>query len=144
MHTVAVWANRHDYAKLILITLVMIPVMFVAVAAASPELFSSTVSPELFGPVVLGGMALCGVAAFWLGNWKWILIPLLAMLVEIAFAVPVTMRVPNAVETPISVVLESPFWAGIPTLIGAGVGYLVKRAYDWSRRRHQATGMSRQ
>ena len=140
MHTVALWAKGHDYAKLILITLVMLPVMFVAVAAASPDLFSSTVSPDLFGPVVLAGMALCGVAAFWLGNWKWILIPLLAMLVEIAFAVPVTLRVPNAGETPISVVLEAPFWAGIPTLIGAGVGYLCRRGYDWSRERERAEG----
>jgi hypothetical protein len=125
MNTVALWTNRHDYAKLILITLVMIPVIFVAVAAAAPDVFGSAVSPDLFAPVVLAGMALCAVAAYWLGNRKWIFIPLLAMLVEIAIAIPVTMRDPNAVETPVSVVLEAPFWTGIPTFIGAGMGYLI-------------------
>jgi hypothetical protein len=125
MNTVAMWTNRHDYAKLILITLVMIPVMLVAVAAASPDVFGSVVSPDLFGPVVLAGMALCAVAAYWLGNWKWIFIPLLAMLVEIVLAVPVSLRDPNAGETPISIVLEAPFWTGIPTFIGAGVGYVI-------------------
>jgi hypothetical protein len=135
MHRLAEWANRHDYAKLILITLVMIPVMFVAVAAASSASDFSIVSPDLFGSVMLGGMVLCALATFWLGNWKWTLIPLLAMLLEIAFAVPATMRAPNAGETPISVVLESPFWAGLPTLIGAGVGYLFKKGYNWFSRR---------
>jgi hypothetical protein len=139
MHTIAVWANRHDYAKLILITLVMMPVMFVAVAAASSASDPSVASPDLFLPIVLGGMVLSGIAAFWLGNWKWIFIPLLAMLVEIAFAVPATMRTPDAGETPISVVLESPFWAGVPTLIGAGVGYLFKKGYNWFTQRSQAT-----
>jgi len=31
MHTLTMWANRHDYAKLILITLVMIPGMLLSV-----------------------------------------------------------------------------------------------------------------
>jgi hypothetical protein len=117
MNAVAMWANRHDYAKLILITLAMIPVMLVVVATAD----------DLSWFLVLAGMALCAVAAYWLGNWKWILIPVLAMLVEIVCAVPAVMRDPNAGETPISIVLEAPFWTGLPALIGAGVGYLIKR-----------------
>jgi hypothetical protein len=49
------------------------------------------------------------------------------MLVEIAWAIPVSLRDPNALESPFSIVLAAPFWTGIPTLIGAGVGYLIKR-----------------
>jgi hypothetical protein len=72
-------------------------------------------------------MLLCAAAAYWLGNWKWIFIPLLTMLVEIACAVPAVMRAPQGGETPISIVLEAPFWTGIPALIGAGTGYLFKK-----------------
>jgi hypothetical protein len=117
MNRIATWANRHDYTKLIVITLAMIPVMLLVVATADDL--------SLF--LVLAGVALCGVAAYWLGNWKWILIPVLAMLVEIVCAVPAVMRDPNAGETPISIVLEAPFWTGLPALIGAGAGYLFKR-----------------
>ena len=111
------WANRHDYAKLILTTLVMIPLMLMVVTTAD----------NLNWFLVLAGVALCAVAAYWIGNWKWIFIPVLAMLVEIVCAVPTVMRDPNAGETPISIILEAPFWTGLPALIGAGVGYLLKR-----------------
>lgn len=114
------WVNRHDSVKLILITLAMFPVMRVAIAAANDL--------DPFFWVVLAGMALCAAAAYWLGNWKWLLIPLLAMLMEIVCAIPISLRDPNAMETPLSIVLEAPFWTGIPTLIGAGIGYLIKRA----------------
>jgi hypothetical protein len=114
------WVNQHDAVKLLLITLVMIPVMGLAIATSN--------GLEPFVYIVLAGMALCGAAAYWLGNWKWILIPVLAMLVEIAWAIPAVLRDPDAMETPLSIVLESPFWSGLPALIGAGVGYLIKRA----------------
>jgi hypothetical protein len=117
MNRVAMWVNHHDYAKLMLITLAMIPVMLLAVATAD----------DLSWFLVLAGMALCAVAAYWLGNWKWLLIPVLAMLVEIICAVPAVMRDPNTGETPVSIVLEAPFWTGLPALIGAGVGYLFRR-----------------
>jgi len=120
MDAIVVWINRHDTVKLILIMLVMLPVMGWGITT------SDGLEPFIY--ILLIGMALCGVAAYWLGNWKWCLIPLLAMLVEIAWAIPAALRDPNALETPVSIILEAPFWSGLPAFIGAGVGYLIKRA----------------
>lgn len=50
------------------------------------------------------------------------------MLVEIALAIPASLRDPNALETPFSIVLEAPFWTGIPALLGAAIGYGLSRA----------------
>lgn len=122
MTTISTWVNRHDSVKLMLITLAMIPSMFVAVSSSNDP------DPMLF--IRLAGVTFCGVAAYWLGNWKWILIPVLAMLVEIAWAIPASLGDPNAMETPLSIVLEAPFWTGIPALIGAGVGYIIKRGNE--------------
>lgn len=41
----------------------------------------------------------------------------------------ISRRDSNAMETPLSIILEAPFWTGIPTVLGAGIGYLIKRAY---------------
>jgi hypothetical protein len=119
MQTVTMWANHHDYAKLILITLAMMLFMLIVLASLLANCAGM--------PLLLAGMVLCGYAGYWLGNWKWILIPLLAILMEIAVFVPVVMRDPSGGETPISVVVEAPFWTGLPALIGASTGYLKKR-----------------
>jgi hypothetical protein len=119
MNTITMWANRHDYAKLILITLAMMFFMLLVLASLLANMDCM--------PLLLAGMGFCFVAGYWLGNWKWILIPLLAMLMEIAVFVPVVMRDPSGGETPISVVVEAPFWTGLPALIGASTGYLKKR-----------------
>ena len=50
------------------------------------------------------------------------------MVVWSALLILGAMRDPNALERPISIVLEALFWTGLPSLIGAGVGYLIKRA----------------
>ena len=116
MNTIVTWANRSDARKLAVITLVMFLFMLVGVALE-----------DMFLALILLGAVLCGYAAYWLGNWKWILLPLLAMLVEIICLVPVVMRDQGVGETPISVILEAPFWTGMPTFIGASCGYLMKR-----------------
>lgn len=118
MNTTLQWVREHDSGKLLVIGLAAIPVILLAILASNGQLF------EL---VVVGGMICCGVGAYWLGNWKWILIPLVAMLAEIVIAIPFSLLDPNAVETPVSIVLESWFWAGVPAFIGAGVGYLIRR-----------------
>ncbi|NTU84751.1 MAG: hypothetical protein HGA45_36205 [Chloroflexales bacterium] len=118
MNRTAVWVNTHDSGKLLLIALAAIPVLLLAIFG--PGASSASLA-------LLVGMALCGVGAYWLGNWKWILIPLVVMLVEILIAIPLSLADPNPGETPISVILEAPFWTGIPALIGAGVGYGIKR-----------------
>jgi hypothetical protein len=116
MNEAAQWANHHDWVKLGLFALLMFPVFFVAGVASGTPLFWVT---------VLLGVALCGVFAYWVGNPRWLFIPLLAMLVFIALAIPMVTQDPGTGETPFSIVLESPFWAGMPALIGAVVGYLV-------------------
>ena len=120
MDSLTRWINRHDGLKLALLVLAMVPVMLVAIGA------SDNLDP-LMG-IWLLGVALCAAGGYWLGNWKWVLIPLLAMLVEIALAIPASLRDPNALETPLSIVLEAPFWTGIPALLGAAIGYGLSRA----------------
>lgn len=126
MHAVALWANCHDWVKLILITLVLIPIMLLAGLAGGSALFWLP---------LLSGMLLCAVVAYWLGNWKWLLIPLLAMLVFVAIAVPAVMQDPSSGETPFSMVVESPFWAGLPALIGAGAGMAIHILVSATRQR---------
>lgn len=110
------WANSHDWVKLGLFTLLMFPVMLLAgVAGGTP----------LFWTVVVVGVLLCGAFAYWIGNPRWLFIPLLAILVFIALAVPMVLQEPGAGETPFSIVLESPFWAGLPALTGAVFGYVI-------------------
>lgn len=74
MYAVTHWANQHDWAKLLLISLAL-GVIMLLVEGMGESVF-------LF-VLLLSGITLCGVVAYWLGNWKWILIPLLAMLVFI-------------------------------------------------------------
>jgi hypothetical protein len=128
MNAVAAWANRHDSAKLILITLVLIATMLLAGAAGESALLLL---------LLITGMALCGVVAYWLGNWKWLLIPPLAMLVFIVLVVPAVMFDPSGGETPFSIVIESPFWAGLPAFLGAGAGMAIHALVNLiKRRRH--------
>jgi hypothetical protein len=114
------WVRDHDAGKLLIIGLATIPVFLLVILASDNRLFAV---------VALAGMACWGVGGYWLGNWKWLLIPLVAILVEIVCAIPVSLATPTAGETPVSIVLESWFWAGLPALIGAGAGYGIKR---WS------------
>lgn len=119
MNTISTWVNQHDTAKLLLITLVIAPVVVLSLAVSN--------GLETFALLGAMGMVLCAVGAYWIGNWKWIFIPLLVML---AWIIPFSIASqydPNAMETPLSIIVEAPFWVGIPALIGAGVGYLIKR-----------------
>lgn len=118
MNATMQWVRQHDSGKLLLIALAVIPVILLAIFGPGAASYSLA---------LLAGMALCGVGGYWLGSWKWILIPLVVMLAEILIAIPLSLNDPNPVETPISIILEAPFWTGIPALIGAGVGYGIKR-----------------
>lgn len=118
MNATVQWVRQHDSGKLLLIALVAIPVLLLAIFGPGASSYSLA---------LLAGLVFCGVGGYWLGNWKWILIPLVVMLVEILIAIPLTLVDPNAGESPISVILEAPFWTGIPALLGAGVGYGIKR-----------------
>ena len=80
MNTITMWTNRHDYAKLILITLAMILFMLIVVALGSAGIEGM--------PILFIELVLCTVAARWLGNWKWIVIPLLAVLAAFAIMAP--------------------------------------------------------
>lgn len=119
MQRVAQWARQHDSAKLALVALAFLLVMPLLIASGNSQ------NTAIVGLIL--GLCLCGVAGYWVGNWKWIVIPLLAMLAEIVYAIPLTMQDPGGIESPVSVVLEAPFWTGLPALIGAGAGYLIRR-----------------
>jgi hypothetical protein len=125
MNEVVGWANSHDWVKLGLFTLLMFPVMLLAGVAGGTALFWT---------VVAVGVLLCGVFAYWIGNPRWLFIPLIAMLVFIALAVPMVLQDPGTGETPFSIVLESPFWAGLPALTGAVFGYLIYASRHAPRR----------
>ena len=126
MNAVAHWANQHDWAKLLLMSLALVVIMILVQAVGENVLVLA---------LMLSGIALCGVVAYWLGNRKWILIPLLAMLVFIILAVPAVMIFPGSGETPFSMVIESPFWAGLPALIGAGAGMGIHKLVQARRQR---------
>jgi hypothetical protein len=91
--------------------------------------------PEAFLLFLLLGLATCALAGYWLGWPACFLVPLVAMGVEMVIGIPATLVQPGA-ETPISVVLEAPFWTGIPSLVGALVGAGLRTLVD--RRRHSA------
>ena len=69
------------------------------------------------------------VAGYWLGSRSWFLVPIVAMGIEIAIGIPATLVHPDG-ETPISVVLEAPFWTGVPSLIGALIGGALRAVVD--------------
>ena len=89
--------------------------------------------PEAFLFFLALGLLACVAAGFWRGSRAWFLVPLVAMGIEIAIGIPATLVYPDG-ETPISVVLEAPFWTGLPSLIGALMGAALRAAVD--RRGH--------
>lgn len=112
------WARQHDAGKLLLIALAMVPVLLVFFLGTGPE--SARVA-------LLGGLAICGCGAYWLGNGKWALIPLVVMLLGIVVAIPVSLADPSLGESPLSIILEAPIWTGIPALMGAAAGHVIRR-----------------
>ena len=119
MHTIALWANRHDYAKLILFTLAMIAYIFIVIALGSAGIEGLWILFIEFG--------ICAVGAYWLGNWRSILVPLLAVLVAFAILVPAVGYNPALSGGDSGFIAEIPFWFGVPALFGAGVGYCALR-----------------
>lgn len=117
VNSVVAWVNRHDVAKLLLITIAAVPVILLTVLGPS----------GVFLVVLLAAPALWGVGGYWVGNRTWLFIPLGAMAVEIAIAIPLTLADPQAGETPLSVILEAPFWTGAPALVAAWVGHRMRR-----------------
>lgn len=122
MATITKWSDRYDVVKLLYFTLALIPMMMLGIKVSD--------GLELFSLLALVGVVLCGVVAYWLGNWKWLFIPLLTMAVEIACAIPVALQDPHPLETPISIIAEAPFWTGLPALLGASVGYVLRRVSE--------------
>jgi hypothetical protein len=111
-HALAMWPLR---AKLLTIAgLSALPIAGVLLAP-----------PDMFLFVLAVGMGLSAVAGYWLSA-RWFLVPLVAMGVEIIIAVPATLLAPTGGETPISVVLEAPFWTGLPAFVGALFGGIVR------------------
>ena len=112
------------WRKLIVIAALMTPVMLWA-------LFSNG---QFFTLVLAYGIGISALGGFWLGGWKWLLVPVLAMGVELAFAIPATMLDPTGGETPVSVILEAPFWTGVPAFVGAMIGAVVRWLADFEAR----------
>jgi hypothetical protein len=106
-----------------------------------PVMFWVLFSDGRYYSLVLAyGVGICALGGFWLGGRKWLLVPLLAMAVELIFAIPATIGDPTGGETPISVILEAPFWTGLPAFVGASIGALVRRWYDNSATRAAGQG----
>jgi hypothetical protein len=66
-------------------------------------------------------MGLSAIAGYCVGA-HWFLVPLVAMGIEIIITVPGTPLAPTGGETPMNVVLEAPFWTGLPAFVGALFG----------------------
>jgi hypothetical protein len=126
-HALAIWPLR---AKLL------------TVAALSALVVAGVLlaTPDTFFFVLALGIAFSAVCGYWLGA-RWFLVPLVAMVVEIAIAVPLTLFNPSGGETPISVVLEAPFWTGVPALVGALIGSVTRFVVEQHKRKPaQAAG----
>jgi hypothetical protein len=95
--------------------------------------------PETFLVVLAIGIGVSTIGGYCLGA-RWFLVPLVAMAVEIVIAVPATLLDPTGGETPISVVLEAPFWTGIPTFLGALLGGITRYIVDKQRKPEQSAG----
>ena len=108
------------WAKCLAIAVLMVPVM----------LWVLFTDGEAFPLVLAYGLGVSALGGFALGGWKWLLVPVLAMAVELAFAIPATLLDPGGGETPVSVILEAPFWTGLPALIGAAIGVAARWGYD--------------
>lgn len=85
--------------------------------------------PEAFLFFSVLGLVGCVVAGYWLGPRAWFIVPLVAMGTEIAIGIPATLFHSDG-ETPISVILEAPFWTGMPSLIGAMIGAALRAVVD--------------
>jgi ABC-type proline/glycine betaine transport system permease subunit len=119
MEALLQWASQHDWRKLLLFVPTALLIMILgAVVMALADSWIVIVG--------VGGMVVCGMFGYWLGSWKWLFIPVLAMLAEIMVALPLILAAPGAVEGPVSVVLEAPFVIGFPAWLGAGVGCAVR------------------
>ena len=86
--------------------------------------------PDAFLLFLTLGLIVCALAGYWLGMPACLLVPLVAMGVEILIGIPATLMQPGG-ETPVSVILEAPFWTGVPSLIGALIGASL-RARLWT------------
>ncbi len=72
------------------------------------------------------GLGVCALGGYWLGGLTWLLVPLLAMGTFLALAIPMAWRGQLGDETAFSMLLESPFWAGLPALVGSLVGVALR------------------
>jgi hypothetical protein len=122
-HALAMWPLR---AKLL--TIAGLSALAIAGALLGP--------PEMFVVIVGLGMAVSAIGGYWLGA-RWYLVPLVVMGVEIVIGIPATLLDPSAGETPISVVLEAPFWTGLPSLVGALFGGIVRLVAERFQGKHQ-------
>ena len=99
------------------------------------------VPPDLFLVILAIGIGFSAIAGYWLGA-RWFLVPLVAMAAEIVIAVPATLLDPTGGETPISVVLEAPFWTGLPAFVGALCGGLIRSIAKEFQGKRAGRGMS--
>ena len=96
--------------------------LLVTAALTAPVMVALFVTDENgFVFVAIAGLIVWGLAGFWVGAPACFVLPLVAMAVEIAIFIPATLIHPVE-ETPFSVVVEAPFWAGAPSLIAATIG----------------------
>ena len=116
MNTIDSLVDWPVWRKLAVIAALMVPVMLWVLLSDG----------QWFTLVLAYGIGVSALGGFWLGGWAWLLVPLLAMAVELVFAIPATMRDPGGGETPFSVILEAPFWTGAPAFAGALIGALVR------------------
>lgn len=117
------------WRKILVIAALVVPVM----------LWVLLTDGQYFPLVLAYGLGICALGGYWLGG-RWWLVPPLAMGVELVFAIPATVADPTDGETPVSVVLEAPFWTGAPALVGATLGATTR----WFQGREAAARGARQ
>ena len=80
-----------------------------------------------FTVFLIYGLGVCALGGYWLGDRTWPLVPLLAMGAFLALALPTARLGRLGEELPLSLLLASPFWAGLPALVGSLIGVALRR-----------------
>lgn len=126
MSTLTMRDNWPNWKKILVIAALLVP-------ALAWVVFSEGTTLPVFLLCLAYGLGVSALGGYWLADRTWLLVPLLAMGLFLTFAIPAAAIGEIGGETPFSMIVEAPFWAGAPAFIGALVGAALRTLHDRPR-----------